>query len=57
MKYKPGHIFGVLYNTKTNEISKTYNSYNKAESIRQQLLSNGSITNNVVTKGVKLEFT
>ena len=56
MKYQPDHVYGVLFNTKTHEISRTYNSFNKAESVRREMASNGSISKDVITKGVKFEF-
>lgn len=57
MKYKQDKVYGVLFNTITNDISKTYDSVAKADYARRVMLSNNTITEDVVTRGVRLEFT
>lgn len=57
MKYKQAKVFGVLFNTKTYEVSKTYDSVAKADYARRVMVANNTITDDVVTRGVYLEFT
>lgn len=57
MRYKQEKVFGVLFNTKTYEVSKTYDSVAKADYARRVMLANNTITNDVVARGVYLKFT